>query len=325
MTLVRIIKDWNYPNLLRQTPGQSGLWDGIIFTLDPVEECDYVIICNRVPAATTIYCPPEHIWQITQEPPVPEYRWHKLGFPHFYRVYTQNTEFKGSKFIYSQPALPWHIDRDYDFLKCVEPLEKTGMLSWVTSSGQARKGQRHRMTFLTELQKRVEFDLWGRGFTPLADKWDGLAPYRYTLAIENHHGRYYWSEKLADCFLSWSMPIYYGCTHISDYFPPESMVQIDIRRPQEAIEIVHETIQSDFWRRNRDAIAHARELILDQYQFFPYMVSQIRAFERQHPHVTAQTVHLPELPFLYPKPPQPLHKRARHLAGRIKRRVQRGL
>jgi hypothetical protein len=29
MTLVRIVKDWDWPDLLRQTPGQKGFWNGI--------------------------------------------------------------------------------------------------------------------------------------------------------------------------------------------------------------------------------------------------------------------------------------------------------
>ena len=30
------------------------------------------------------------------------------------------------------------------------------------------------------------------------------------------------SEKIADCFLAWTMPIYYGCPRIAEYFPAES-------------------------------------------------------------------------------------------------------
>ena len=48
MTLAFIIKDWDWPNLLRQTPGRKGIWDGIQFTLNPAEKCDYAIILNRI-------------------------------------------------------------------------------------------------------------------------------------------------------------------------------------------------------------------------------------------------------------------------------------
>src|SRR5687768_17715451 len=57
--------------------------------------------------------------------------------------------------------------------------------------------------------------------------------YRYSLAIENFSGPYYWTEKVIDCYLSWTMPLYFGCTNLADYFPAESFVQIDIHRSEE--------------------------------------------------------------------------------------------
>jgi hypothetical protein len=49
MTLVRIVKSWTSPALLRQTPGGSGRWGDCQFTLDPVERCDYLIGLNHIP------------------------------------------------------------------------------------------------------------------------------------------------------------------------------------------------------------------------------------------------------------------------------------
>ena len=47
MTLVRIIKNWDWPDLMRQTQGKQGIWDDIQFTVDPVEECDFVVMLNN--------------------------------------------------------------------------------------------------------------------------------------------------------------------------------------------------------------------------------------------------------------------------------------
>ena len=99
MTLVRVIKDWDYPDLLRQTPDGTGQWEDIRFTLEAAPECDYVLVFNRVPQTTIVTCPPQHIWAIIQEPPVPEYRWHQKGFARFHRVYTQDTSLRGEKYI----------------------------------------------------------------------------------------------------------------------------------------------------------------------------------------------------------------------------------
>jgi len=66
--LVRIIKNWSDPDLMRQTSGVSGCWEGIRFTCDPVEECDAVIVLNSVPEPVSVRCPPSNVWALMQEP-----------------------------------------------------------------------------------------------------------------------------------------------------------------------------------------------------------------------------------------------------------------
>ena len=117
MTLVRIVKDWGWPDLMRQVPGGKGMWDGIHFTLEPVDECDYLIVLNRPSEDTVICCPPEHVWAIIQEPPYEHVRLLHRGDVSYSRVYTSDTRLRGKKYVHSQPVLPWHVNRDYDFLR----------------------------------------------------------------------------------------------------------------------------------------------------------------------------------------------------------------
>ncbi|RKZ53127.1 MAG: hypothetical protein DRR16_00660 [Candidatus Parabeggiatoa sp. nov. 3] len=301
--LVRIVKDWDWPDLKRQTPNQSSIWDDITFTIEPVDECDYVIVLNGVNETTTVKCPPKHIWSINQEPPV-EFRkpWH-LNPPYSFRTFTTDAKRSGSQYVQSQPALPWHVNRDYDFLIDFKVPEKNRQLSWITSSLRFIEGHRARMRFLDNIRGKLEFDLIATyeyhlrqpeasrdkikaeqaksGFICVEEKWDGLVPYQYVLAIENFSNEFYWSEKLADCFLAWCMPIYYGCTRITDYFPAEALIQIDINAP-DVVEQIKSAVSSNAWQRNLDAIAYARELILNRYQFFPFVAQQIRHFETTH-------------------------------------------
>jgi Glycosyltransferase family 10 (fucosyltransferase) C-term len=325
MTLVRIVKDWNFPNLLRQLPDGDGSheWDGVQFTLDAVTTCDYLIVFNRIPEDLAITCPPEHIWCITQEPPVPEYTWLQQGFSAFHRVFTQYENLTDTCYTHSHGALPWWVGKSYTELKCLPAPEKVNKLAWITSNATGRPGHQQRMAFLKHIQSQLDFDLWGKGFQPLDDKWDGLAPYRYALAIENHSSPYYWTEKLMDCFLSWTMPIYYGCTNIDDYFPAEALLKIDINQPQAAIEIIREALASDLWLKNRDAIAYARELCLDKHQFFPFIVNEIRQFEAQHPTYPAKQVHLQKLPYLYGVGEKPKPSPLRRVLSRAKRIVKK--
>lgn len=278
MTLVRLIKNWTRPDLMRQTPGGQGEWAGIRFTEEPAAACDYAVVLNFVPEPVTVACPPGHVWALMQEPPVHTFAdLHRAGAV-FSRVYTTDARLQGRRYVQSQPALPWHVNRSYDELRAMPVPEKPRRLSWITSSAAQLAGHRARLAFLDRLRSEVEFDLYGRGFHYIEDKWDGLAPYRYSIAVENFRSPTYWTEKIADCFLSWTLPIYSGCTRIDDYFPPESVVQIDLDDP-DAVERVREVAESDLWRERLDAIAEARELVLNRYQLFPFLAAEIRAQE----------------------------------------------
>jgi len=189
MTLVRIVKSWHSPNLLRQTPGGTGVWGDCTFTLDPVERCDYLIAFNHIPHEMTVEVPRANIWCVVQEPPIPVYRWVENGFPLYHRVLTQDLRLRGRKIMQTHGSLPWHVTRSYDELRAAPPPPKTRDLSWITSNLAAQAGHRRRLAFLERLKaSAVTFDLYGRGFAPVADKWDGLAPYRYSIAVEKSFG-----------------------------------------------------------------------------------------------------------------------------------------
>lgn len=296
---VRIIKDWDSPNLLRQSPKSNGVWNGITFTLEPIYECDYVIVLNRVPENTVVKCPPENIWAIMQEPPVKEYDWLVNGYDSFHRVITSNECLVGEKYVFDSLALPWHINKTYDELKVLDrPLsEKADRVSWITSNAKNRFGHKKRMKFLKGIDGKLDFDLFGRGFSPIEDKWDGISGYKYSLAVENSTANYYWTEKISDCFLSWTMPIYYGCKNINEFFPEESMIKVDIGNPEEALEIIHEAIRTNAWQKNIEAIKYARELILDKYQLFPFVSSII---QKQSKLTNSREIQLAGLPYDYP-------------------------
>jgi hypothetical protein len=290
---VGLIRKFKIPeDIFRQSPRHTGQWGDIQVIEMPEVPCDYVVIIDKPNQPTVVTCPPENVWAIIDEPPNELQRhWHR-GFAEYSRIYMSDISLRGSRYVLSQPALPWLIDRDYDYLlNCPVPY-KTKPLSWVTSNRNDTAGHRLRMRFLNTLRESIDFDLYGRGFQPMKDEWDGIAPYRYSIAVENFHTPYYWSEKISDCFLSWTMPIYSGSPIIEEYFPKEAMVRIDIRDPQ-AIDQVRETIASDRWARNLDAISEARQLVLNRYQLFPFIAQQVAAQEARRGAVqrpAAQTI-----------------------------------
>src|SRR5699024_7883010 len=75
--------------------------------------------------------------------------------------------------ILSHGALPWHINKDFDFLNNlkVENLSKENKIVWVTSNQRSSKGHNLRMDFLDKIKGFPFVDLYGRGINPIDDKW----------------------------------------------------------------------------------------------------------------------------------------------------------
>lgn len=320
MTLVRILRNYPYPDLLRQTPGGNGYWDDIHFVLDELGSCDYAIILNGVNEPATLECSPRQVWALMQEPPTEFKKKVHEGNSAYFRVFTQDNDLKGLRYVLSQPALPWHVNKSYDELSNQGIPEKHRNLSWVTSNQTNLNGHKRRMKFLNLLQDKVDFDLYGRGFNYVQDKWDGIASYKYSLAIENFQNDYYWSEKIADCFLSWTMPIYFGCTKITDYFPAEAIIQLDNIDSPDVVKEIQEISRSDHWEKNVEAIEYARNLVLNQYQLFPFLAEKICNWENSNKTSEAivEQVIIPALP----KPKQSLTIRIkRYLKDRLPKLV----
>lgn len=275
--LVHVVKTWNEPDLFRQTPGGKGEWDGIRFTEDAVAACDYLVVLNAARERVSVSVDPRNVWALIQEPAAKAdvFPFVRRGHRRFARVYTDHPGLTGRRYRHSQTCLPWHVNRSYDELTSTAVPEKARDLSWVTSNLAFLPGYRDRLAFLDRLREEVDFDLFGKGYRFIEDKWDALAPYRYSIAFENQRGPDYWTEKLADCFLAWTLPLYFGCTNVTDYFPAESMVLLDAD-PDVALEQVQEAIATDQWRKRLDAIAHARDLVLNRHQFFPFVAGEIR-------------------------------------------------
>jgi hypothetical protein len=282
MTLVRIIKNWDWPDLMRQTPGKRGIWDNIQFTVDPVEECDFVIMLNNnMKSQSIVKCPKENIWALMQEPYVKGFTdWMIEGHEPFFHVYTHYIPSNHSRYIVSQPALPWHINKSFDQLSQMDIPPKSKAISWIVGNAMNIPGHIKRRSFLQFMQNNasIDIDLFGRAVQVIEDKWDGLAPYKYSLAVENSCSSDYWTEKIADCFLSWTIPFYYGCTNLEKYFPEESFIRIDIDKPQIAMDRIKSAIKNNEWEKRLPALKTAREKVLNQYQLFPHLAKEIQSY-----------------------------------------------
>lgn len=102
---------------------------------------------------------------------------------------------------------------------------KAKMCSLIASAKRSLEGHvlRHEIVDWAKAEG-VDVDVMGGGYKRFDTKSDGLAPYRYSVVIENVRERHYFSEKLIDALLCKTVPIYWGCPNIDDYLDTSGMV-----------------------------------------------------------------------------------------------------
>lgn len=111
---------------------------------------------------------------------------------------------------------------------------KTKNISMIYSSKTYMPGHALRHEVAKELQG---VDLYGHGTPrPIQYKEEALMDYRYSIVIENAKTNNYFTEKLVDCFAVGTIPIYWGCPNIGDFFDIEGMVIVNSK--EEILEAV---------------------------------------------------------------------------------------
>jgi len=63
-----------------------------------------------------------------------------------------------------------------------------------------------------------------------------LSPYQFSIAMENTQQDYYFTEKLIDCFVTDTVPIYWGAPSIDKIFDRRGMIQFGSIKELESIQ-----------------------------------------------------------------------------------------
>lgn len=102
--------------------------------------------------------------------------------------------------------------------------DKTKQISTIFSNKRGilpGYGLRHSVASLVSKQ----VDMFGTGADKFIEtKEEALTDYRFSIVIENIKAKNYFTEKLLDCFAVGTIPIYWGCPNIGDFFNTDGMV-----------------------------------------------------------------------------------------------------
>lgn len=104
-------------------------------------------------------------------------------------------------------------------------LSKRRLISFVGSIQHgAQQGYALRAEVAHRLVADSRVDCFGYGIREISSKLHGLAPYAFSVAMENVRYDGYFTEKLIDCFLTDTVPIYWGCGAINRWFDPRGIL-----------------------------------------------------------------------------------------------------
>ena len=240
--------------------------DEFAFTPFPCDESDAILVFNTPRQPILMKCYPEQTMAFMMEPGHPaEHPWMYKGLSQYARVYSHLPH--STNTILSHGYLGWYLQKDLLYLETMLPPEKTRNISCIASGLKQLEGHRLRLGFVNMLKKELpSIDFFGKGFHFLPDKMDGLLQYKYSIAIENASLPFYFTEKINDCFLAWTVPIYFGCSNIGKFFPAKSFISIDVRDPKNAIKKIRDIPENDDWQERQHALIEARQLVLHKYQ-----------------------------------------------------------
>ncbi len=249
---------------------------------EPVSECDAWVVLDGLDSPDSTLCPPENTLFVSAEPSA--YKPYQGDWlKSFHRVVSVQARIVHPGLEHGHAPLPWFPKRSLDCLQLEAPQPKSAPISTVCSSRHNMLGHRRRLRCLRALQRRLpgRIEWYGRKIRFIEDKWEGLAPFRFSLAIENSREPHYWTEKISDCFLARTVPLYDGAPNIGSYFPEGAYVPIDTDDPDSVVQTISDILEDPeaLYQRMLPAVEEARRRYLDQHSFGARLLGWCRAFQ----------------------------------------------
>jgi hypothetical protein len=267
-------------------------------------------------------CAAENTIHVCTEP-ISIQRYDQQFIDQFARCITIDPEISHPGSVYSQTGLNWALGwkPNTDSRECAlgwhelralfdEP--RTKLISVIASDKAFTPQHKKRLVFAKGLKEHFgdRLDFFGRGLRNMDDKLEALRGYRFHLALENSSYPHYFSEKLSDPLIAGCQPIYWGCPNITDYFPEEALILIDLDDIDQSINRIENAIAKDEDQQRQAARRVARDMVFYEHNIFALLTKQIDEMEALNPKIKppAKTL-LSRAGWVSPEPSQPLYQR----------------
>lgn len=200
-----------YPPSRLKWVGRVMDFDGItVFTDDMIFDKVVDRVKSRLKIAWLMEPPAIHPWTYDK---ITEFE-HKFDYILTFDENLLNRSSKYIKYIVGQSRVTRDVANFY---------EKSKHISLISSGKAISAGHRYRGEIVEKLHPKYNFDLWGYAYKPFKEKTEALIDYQFSIAITNSRMNNYFTEILLDCFRLGTIPIFWGCPNIGDYFNLEGM------------------------------------------------------------------------------------------------------
>ncbi len=260
------------------TPNAKGQFNNFQFFFnEDVKDYDYIVVFEKLYRKIDTSIPLDKIIFVAGEATsIKKYEQNFLDqFGHI--ITCQERIQHKSKFLKS-PGHSWFSKKTYDELLNTTTIEKTKLLSIVVSNKTGTKGHRDRLAFCLKLKERLgdKVDLFGRGFNEFDDKWEVIAPYKYSIAIENSVEDHWVTEKIGDCYTSHTFPFYMGAPNIEKYYNPNSYELIDIHDFEKSLITIMGTINDfEHYQNHLEFLKESKNDYINKHSIIPMVCSFI--------------------------------------------------
>lgn len=136
----------------------------------------------------------------------------------------------------------------FPFGDCWVPLdeqkihEKTKLLSIVASAKRYLPGHQLRHEVINSVGNKM--DVYGRCCNYIENKADALRDYKFNVCIENLQHPNWFTEKIIDCLRTGTVPIYWGCPNIGDFFNIKGFIIVNSL--EEIVNVINNLTEDDY-------------------------------------------------------------------------------
>lgn len=133
--------------------------------------------------------------------------------------------------------------------------KKNKLISIISSGKNQTTGHNFRNSIIEKFSNNL--DLYGRSYKPIEFKIESLKDYRFQVVVENTKSDYYFTEKIIDCFQTGTIPIYWGCPSINNFFDSDGIINFNTI---EDLNLILKSLSNDLYDSKIESIKNNFEI-----------------------------------------------------------------